>query len=67
MNGFEGYGSVTVIDGDANTRSEVDKYRIHIWEIDSGAIIYDIQMGDNDYADPAAELSGGIIVIHMAK
>jgi hypothetical protein len=58
INGDGNYDfKVTVIDDAA-----VDKFRIKIW--DAAGVVYDTQMGDEDYADPTTTMGGGSIVIH---
>ena len=66
VNGSGNYGFiVTVNDGQAPGGGGVDKFRIKIWNINSGnAVIYDTQPGDPDSAAPSTALGGGSIVIH---
>jgi hypothetical protein len=41
-----------------------DKFRIKIWDLASGSIVYDNQMGATDTSDPTTAISGGSIVVH---
>lgn len=67
VNGVSGYGFlVTVTDGALSGGGGVDKFRIKVWELASGTIVYDNAAGasdDIDAANPQA-ISGGSIVIH---
>jgi hypothetical protein len=57
------YGFVlTAIDG--RGEDDADRLRIRIWEVASGAIVYDSQPGDGEDAEPVATLGGGNIVVH---
>jgi hypothetical protein len=65
INSEGNYGfMVTAIDGEMAGGGGSDKFRIKIWEKDTGTIIYDNQMGAADDADPATVIGGGSIVIH---
>jgi VCBS repeat-containing protein len=70
VNGESGYGFlVTATDGQQNGGGGVDKFRIKIWRIAGGAIVYDNNPGaseDIDSANPQA-IGGGSIVIHSGK
>jgi hypothetical protein len=55
---------LTAIDGKANGGGGVDKFRIKIWDLVSGNMIYDNQNGAADDALPTTALQGGSIVIH---
>ncbi len=54
---------VTVMDGQASGGGGVDKFRIKIWDLATGQVIYDNQMGADD-ALPTTVVQGGSIVIH---
>ncbi|GAA4315764.1 hypothetical protein GCM10023115_26410 [Pontixanthobacter gangjinensis] len=59
---------VTVIDGELTGSSDIDRYRIKIWN--DGNVIYDnnIKNGNTaENADPATAIAGGSIVIHKPK
>jgi hypothetical protein len=65
INGTGNYGFIlTATDGDLKTKGTPDKFRIKIWDIVTGTIIYDNQIGADDNADPTTILGGGSIVIH---
>ncbi len=65
INGAGNYGfMLTAIDGQVNGGGGVDKFRIKIWDSDSGGVVYDNQTGASDNADPATAVQGGSIVIH---
>ena len=60
INGGGNYGfMITAVDGDSG-----DRFRIKIWELGSGVIVYDNKMGEADDSDAATTLGGGSIVIH---
>jgi hypothetical protein len=66
VNGGGNYGfTVTVIDGDQPGGDHVDRFRIKIWNKDTGALVYDTQPGAPSSADPTTPLGGGSIVIHQ--
>ena len=52
---------LTAIDGSP------DKFRIKIWDAETGDIIYDNQPGAEDTVDPSTAIQGGSIVIHKVK
>ncbi|MBA7593746.1 hypothetical protein ES703_00678 [subsurface metagenome] len=65
INGEGNYGfMLTAIDAKLTPSTDVDMFRIKIWDKDTDAIVYDNQMGDADSAEPATIISGGNIVIH---
>ena len=49
------------------TDGSPDKFRIKIWEIATGQVIYDNMPDAADTADPITALGGGSIVIQKAK
>ena len=55
---------LTAVDADLTPSTDVDLFRIKIWDRETDQIIYDNQMGDSEDADPATEIGGGSIVIH---
>jgi hypothetical protein len=67
INGSGDYGFLlTATDGQQNDGGGVDKFRIKIWDMATGAVVYDNKRGasdDIDNTDPQA-ISGGSIVIH---
>ncbi len=66
INGVGNYGFLlTAIDGQINGGGGVDKFRIKIWDKESGdTVVYDNQMSAEDGADPTTVIGGGSIVIH---
>lgn len=65
VNGIAGFGfMLTAIDGEVNGGGGVDKFRMKIWNITSGAVIYDNQLGIADDGDITTTLTKGSIVIH---
>ena len=66
INGDGNYGfMLTAIDEKLTPSTDVDLFRIKIWDKDDGdTIVYDNQVGDADEADPTTALGGGNIVIH---
>jgi hypothetical protein len=58
---------LSAIDGQINGGGGVDKFRIKIWDKETGNIVYDNQIGasdTSDTADPITAIAGGSIVIH---
>jgi PKD domain len=65
VNGSGDYGFLlTATDGQLPGGGGVDKFRLKIWNIATGVVVYDNQMGAGDAAAPAAALGGGSIQIH---
>ena len=65
INGAGNYGfMLTAIDGQVAGGGGTDKFRIKIWEISTGAVVYDNQLVASDDANPTAVLGGGSVVIH---
>jgi len=66
INNAGNYGfMLTAIDEALTPSTDVDFFRIKIWDKDNGdAAIYDNQMGDEDDADPTTTIGGGNIKIH---
>jgi PKD repeat protein len=64
INGVGGYGfMLTAIDGDVNGEGS-DAFRIKIWDLATGSVVYDNKLGEDDTSDAATSLGGGSIVIH---
>jgi hypothetical protein len=60
LNGESGYQfMLTATDG------AVDMFRIKIWKIGSGEVVYDNQMGSADSSELSTQIGGGSIVIHV--
>jgi streptogramin lyase len=66
INGAGNYGfMLTAIDAKLTPSTDVDMFRIRIWDKDNGdAIVYDNQLGNAYDADPSTAIAGGSIVIH---
>ncbi len=66
INGAGRYGFlVTAIDGQNPGGGGTDKFRIKIWDINSGStVIFDNQMGASESGSAATAIAGGSIVIH---
>ena len=66
INGTGKYGfMLTAIDGALPGGGGADKFRIKIWNRESGGgIVYDNQPGAGDGGDPTTTIGGGSIVIH---
>jgi PKD repeat protein len=66
INGSGNYGfMITAVDADLTPSTDVDLFRIKIWDIDNGnVIVYDNQMGEPDDSDLATAIGGGSIKIH---
>jgi hypothetical protein len=59
---------LTAIDEKLTPSTDVDLFRIKIWDKDDGdSIVYDNQMVDGDDAEPTTGIGGGPIVIHKSK
>ena len=69
VNGEGNYGfMLTAIDEKLTPSTDVDMFRIKIWDIDNGdAIVYDNQIGDDDDAELTTGIGGGSIVIHKSN
>ena len=65
INGGGDYGFLlTAIDGQLQGGGGTDRFRIKIWDRASGLVVYDNQLGADDYGDAATAIDGGSIVIH---
>jgi len=65
INGAGNYGfMLTAIDEKLTPSTDVDMFRIKIWDKDTDAVVYDNQIGDGDDADLTTAIGGGSIVIH---
>ena len=64
INGQGNYGfMLTAIDAELTLSTDVDMFRIKIWDKDNDAIVYDNQIGDDD-ADLTTGIVRGSIFIH---
>ncbi len=65
INGVDNYGfMLTAIDAKLTPSTDVDKFRIKIWDRDTDTIVYDNQMDAADGTNPTTSIAGGNIVIH---
>ena len=66
INGEGSYGfMLSAIDEKLTPSTDVDLFRIKIWDKDNnGEIIYDNNLGGDDDTDPTTAIAGGQIVIH---
>ena len=66
INGEGNYGfMLSAIDEKITPSTDVDLFRIKIWDKDNGdVIVYDNLMGADEDAEPTTEIQGGNIVIH---
>ncbi len=65
INGTGDYAFLlTAIDSQINGGGNADRFRIKIWDRQSGIVIYDNQIGKDEYGSDATELGGGSIIIH---
>lgn len=55
---------LSAIDGQLPGGGGQDKLRMKIWDLLTGRVVYDNQMGSDDFADPTTVIGGGSIVIH---
>ena len=64
-NGEGNYGFIlSAIDAELTPSTDVDLFRIKIWDINTGIILYDNGLGAADDADPPTALTHGSIKIH---
>jgi hypothetical protein len=65
---IEGAGTygfmLTAIDGDAKNNGDADQFRIKIWDIATGAVVYDNKWGSPEDSDDATTLGAGSIQVH---
>ena len=67
INNEGNYGfMVSVIDEEVTESSDVDLFRIKIWDKDNDdEVVYDNQLGDSEDSDPTTAIGGGNIKIHL--
>lgn len=64
VNGSGDYGFfLSAVDGERIAVDVHDRLRIKIWDIGTGAVLYDTQPGDGEGADPTGTLGGGSIAV----
>jgi hypothetical protein len=66
VNGQGNYGFlISAVDQDLTPSTDVDLFRIKIWDRDDDDfVVYDNMMGQDEDADPTTAIGGGNIVIH---
>jgi hypothetical protein len=65
INGEGNFGfMLKAIDENLTPSTDVDLFRIKIWDRFDDAVIYDNQMGTDEDVDPSTGIGGGSIVIH---
>jgi hypothetical protein len=65
INGAGEYGfMLSAIDEKLTPSTDIDMFRIKIWEKNTEMVVYDNQMGDADDGDATQAIEGGSIVIH---
>ena len=66
INGGGNYGFLLfAIDANLTPSTDVDLFRIKIWDKDNGdMVVYDNELGGDDGANPTTEIGGGSIKIH---
>jgi hypothetical protein len=68
INGAGAYGfMLSAVDADLTPSSDVDLFRIKIWDKATDSLVYDNMMGKDENADPTTVIGGGSIVIHKGK
>lgn len=69
INGAGNYGFIlSAIDEDLTPSTDVDLFRIKIWDKDNNdEVIYDNQLGGDDDEDPTTEIGSGNIKIHTGS
>ncbi|MCB0189319.1 MAG: hypothetical protein KDE31_33845, partial [Caldilineaceae bacterium] len=67
INGAGNYGFlISAIDADIASSTDVDLFRIKIWDRDNrDVVVYDNQLDAGDDADPTTAITGGNIKIHQ--
>ena len=65
INGVGGYGfMLTAGDGDAKEPPGPDSFRIRIWNVATGAIVYDNVQGASEDSYASATIAGGSVTVH---
>ena len=65
VNGGGRYGFLlTAIDGDVSGGGGMDRLRLKVWDVGTGAIVYDNQLASPDDSNASTALGGGSVVIH---
>ncbi len=68
INGGGNYGFMLfAIDEGLTPSTDVDLFRIKIWDKNNDEVVYDNQMDDSDDADPTTAIGGGSIKIHKGE
>ncbi|WP_440953507.1 NosD domain-containing protein [Methanococcoides sp. FTZ1] len=69
INGEGNYGfMLSAIDAECTPSTDVDLFRIKIWDKDNNdAVVYDNMLGADEDADPTTAIQGGEIKVHAKK
>ena len=68
INGEGRYGfQLSAIDSDLTPSTDIDKFRIKIWDKFTEEVVYDNNLGSGDEDSPTTVIGGGSIVIHSNK
>jgi hypothetical protein len=68
INGAGDYAfMVTASDGNAPGQTDVDRFRIQIWDRATAVKVYDNQLGADEMVDASQAIGGGAIEIHQVK
>jgi len=68
INGAGDYGfMLSAVDADLTPSTDVDLFRIKIWDKATDSLVYDNMIGKDENADPTTVIGGGSIVIHKGK
>lgn len=63
VNGVPGFGFLlATVDGDSGSKAGVDRLRLKVWDLDSGDVVYDNQVGASDDTAPVTAVQGQISV-----
>jgi hypothetical protein len=68
INGAGDYGfMVSASDGNAPGQTDVDRFRIQIWDRATEVKVYGNQLNADEMADATTAIEGGAIEIHQVK
>jgi hypothetical protein len=68
INGGGNYGfMLTATDAELTPSTDVDLFRIKIWNKGTDEVVYDNKMGESDDSYAGTAIGGGNIKVHKAK